>query len=149
MTEWTPPLVLSLFGLFFLYTGVISFLRPGRFAKSLSLDAIGVSGEVEIKAQYGGFFLAAALVQFAPFIGLLSEFSALIVSLTIFGGLVFGRIAAAMIGLRGQALSPMIKTLFVIDAVGFVAASGAIALLVVQPELTAETISYQSQGGLK
>lgn len=129
-TAFIAQLVLAVFGLFFLYTGVISFLRPGRFAKSLSLEVVGVSGEVEVRAQYGGFFFAAALSQFAPFIGWLSALSALTVSLTIFGGLIFGRIAAALVGLRGQPLSAMIKALFVIDGVGFAAASGAIALLV-------------------
>jgi len=135
MTTLIPLLVLSLFGLFFLYTGMISFQRPGWFAKSLSLEAVGVSGAVEIRAQYGGFFLAAALSQFAPFLGLLSTFSALIVSLTIFGGLIFGRLGAAIAGLNGQKLSPMIKSLFVIDAIGFVGASGCIALIVFQADL--------------
>jgi len=136
MIVWIPTLVLSLFGLFFLYTGVISFRNPGRFSKALSLETNGVSGEVEIRAQYGGFFLAAALSQFAPFVGLVSVFSAMVVSLTIFGGLIFGRIGAAVFGLKEQKLTPMIKALFVIDAVGFVAAGGCIVLLVFQPELT-------------
>jgi len=136
MIALIPMLTLGIFGLFFLYTGVISFHRPGRFAKSLSLEAVGVSGEIEIRAQYGGFFLAAAISQFAPFMGLLSEHSALIVSLTIIGGLIFGRLCAALAGPNGQTLSPMIKTLFVIDAIGFVAASGTIALIILPPELT-------------
>ncbi|MHA7834019.1 MAG: hypothetical protein ACX94A_06010 [Algiphilus sp.] len=136
MTESIPILVLVSFGLFFLYTGVISFQRPGPFAKSLSLEAVGVSGEVEIRAQYGGFFFAAALSQFAPLIGLLSEVSALIVSSTIFGGLFFGRLAAALAGPKIHTLSSTLRALFVIDAVGFIAASGAIALIVLQPEPT-------------
>ncbi len=135
MIALVPKLVLCLFGLFFLYTGVISFQKPGRFARSLSLETVGVSGDVEIRAQYGGFFLAAGLSQFAPFIGLLSAFSGLIVSLTIFGGLIVGRLGAAAAGLGGQKLTPMIKALFVIDAIGFVAASGSIALIMFQPEL--------------
>lgn len=129
MMTLIPQLVLILFGLFFLYTGIISFRNPAGFGRSLSLETLGASGEVEIRAQYGGFFLAAALSQFAPFIGLVSTVSALIVSLTIFGGLIFGRVGAVVMGLNGERITKMIKSLFVIDAIGFIGAAGCLILV--------------------
>ncbi len=109
---------LIVFGLFFLFTGVSSFKNPEKFARSLSLDAIGHSGRVEIRAQYGGFFVAAALSQFAYFANLNSKPTAFLVALIIFGGLIFGRAAAALFNPEREKLAPMIRNLIWIDAAG-------------------------------
>ena len=128
MTNAFPQLVLGVFGLFFLYTGVTSFLRPHTFAEMLSLEANGHSGRVEIRAQYGGFFFAAALSQFAPFAGLLTMSQALVVALVIFGGLILGRIGALFANPRNERLTQMIKTLYVIDGVGLALSAAALAV---------------------
>jgi len=129
MTVILTSLLLTVFGVFFLYTGVMSFLRPVAFGKSLSLAPVGASGIVEIRAQYGGFFFAAALSQFAPFVGLIASTTAFIVAAIIFGGLILGRIGAAMAKPDKEALSPMIKALYLIDGVGFLASIGALLAL--------------------
>lgn len=123
MTETVVWVVLAIFGLFFLYTGVASFLRPAPFARSLSLETVGRSGAVEIRAQYGGFFFAAAVSQFAPFVGLIAPS----VALVIFGGLILGRLGALVYAARGDTLTPTIRALFVVDGGG--AALAAACLL--------------------
>ncbi|MEO9599537.1 hypothetical protein [Parasphingorhabdus sp.] len=118
--------ILAIFGLFFLYTGVISIRDPVGFARSLSLETVGWSGQVEIKAQYGGFFVAAAFSQFAPLVGMLNTQAALVVSLVIFGGLISGRLGALVVSARDEPLTSMIKSLYYIDGAG---ASASLALL--------------------
>ncbi len=115
-------MVLIIFGVFFLFTGIMSFRQPVRFARSISLQAIGKSGCVEIRAQYGGFFFVAALSQVAPFVGLISIFTAFVVALVIFGGLISGRVGALFFDADGQTLTPMIRNLFWIDGMGTVLA---------------------------
>ena len=125
MTVIFPCAALVIFALFFLYTGIVSFLQPTGFARSLSLEAIGRSGSVEIRAQYGGFFFAAALSQASPLLGLISVSTALIVALVIFGGLIVGRIGGLFFRAEGQKITPMIRNLFWIDAAGtLIAAAG-------------------------
>lgn len=112
-------ITLVIFGSFFLYTGVSSFSQPEKFAKTLSLDPIGRSGRIEIQAQYGGFFFLAGLSQFAPFFELLTHSTALTVSAVIFGGLILGRILSLLSKQGDEPITPVIKALYAIDAVGF------------------------------
>lgn len=111
-------LIFAIFGLFFLYTGIISFRNPIGFARSLSLETVGWSGQVEIKAQYGGFFIAAALSQLAALIGTLNPEAALVVALIIFGGLIAGRLGALVVSPQDETLTPTIKGLYYIDGAG-------------------------------
>lgn len=109
---------LIVFGLFFLFTGASSFKAPEKFARSLSLDAIGHSGRVEIRAQYGGFFVAAGLSQLAYFANLSSKPTAFLVALIIFAGLIFGRASAVLFNPESEKLTPLIRNLIWIDAAG-------------------------------
>lgn len=129
MIAYLPHLCLTAFGLFFLYTGFVSFQRPESFARMLSLEAMGYSGRVEIRAQYGGFFFASALSQFAPVAGLMSMKTALIVALVIFGGLILGRLAALFTPRQGDKLSPIIRSLYWIDSLGFIAALASLIVI--------------------
>lgn len=126
MIAITTNIIFALFGLFFLYTGITSFRNPIGFGRSLSLEAVGRSGQVEIKAQYGGFFIAAAFSQFAPLVGMLNPQTALVVSLVIFGGLIAGRLGALAMPPRDEPLTSMIKGLYYIDGAG---AAASLALL--------------------
>ncbi len=117
-----PDAALVIFGLFFLFTGITSFRQPAGFARSLSLEAVGRSGRVEIRAQYGGFFFAAAISQFAPLLKLISAHTALVVALVIFGGLILGRVGGLFFGSDRPALTPTIRNLFWIDAAGTIIA---------------------------
>ncbi|MCR9241113.1 MAG: hypothetical protein NXH87_07015 [Rhodobiaceae bacterium] len=114
--------ILVVFGLFFAYTAVASFRTPVSFARGLGLEPNGRSGAIEIRAQYGGFFAAAGIAQFAVFGGVISAPAALFVGLVIFGGLIAGRGAAFLIGDKGEKLLPIISALYWIDGVGCIAA---------------------------
>ena len=116
------PAVLTVFGLFFAYTAIVSIRRPKPFAAALGLATIGRSGEVEVRAQYGGFFLAAAICQFAPFVTNLAPTTALTVGLVIFGGLIFGRLISLSGGSTGDRLLPTVRALYWIDGGGAVLA---------------------------
>ncbi len=107
--------VLIVFGLFFLFTGVISFSRPAPFARTLGLETDGRSGAIEIRAQYGGFFFAAGLSQFAPSITLLT---ALTIGLVVFGGLILGRLCSLVVDPGGERPLPTIRALYWIDSAG-------------------------------
>jgi hypothetical protein len=111
--------VLAACALFFLFTAVVSGLTPGRFAASLGLSIADPGGEVEIRAQYAGFFLAAALVCAAGLVGWAPPASALFVAATIFGGLIGGRLVGFLANGGANGLGPTIRALYVIDALGF------------------------------
>jgi Domain of unknown function (DUF4345) len=115
-------IILVSFGLFFAYTAVVSFRTPVPFARGLGLEPNGRSGAIEIRAQYGGFFAAAGLAQFAVFVGLISAKTALFVGLVIFGGLIVGRILALFAGGGREKLLPIISALYWIDGMGCLAA---------------------------
>lgn len=122
-------IILTVFGLFFAYTAVVSFRTPVPFARGLGLEANGRSGAIEIRAQYGGFFAAAALAQFAVFSGLISAQIALFVGLVIFGGLIAGRVLALVSDGGGEKLLPIIAALYWIDGLGALAAAAGLFLL--------------------
>lgn len=115
--------VLIVFGLFFLYTGVISFSRPAAFARSLGLETNGRSGAIEIRAQYGGLFFAAGLSQFAPLITSLTATTALTIGFVVFGGLILGRLCSLVIEPGREELLPTIRGLYWIDSSGAVLAA--------------------------
>jgi hypothetical protein len=50
-------------GLFCLFTSWSSFVDPAGFGRRLGLVAGGADGLNEVRAQYGGFFLAVAAVD--------------------------------------------------------------------------------------
>ncbi len=129
MSDIFIQIVLAIFGLFFFGTGVMSFMRPAAFAEKLSLAALHRSGEVEIRAQYGGFFFAAGLSQLVAFAGLVAQSAAFIIALVIFGGLILGRLGSLMFDSKGEALIPMIRNLFWIDGVGTVLAVTGLYLI--------------------
>ncbi|WOF74109.1 hypothetical protein QMT40_001755 [Parvibaculaceae bacterium PLY_AMNH_Bact1] len=122
MTPIVINAILVVFGLFFAYTAIVSFRAPVPFARGLGLEPNGRSGAIEIRAQYGGFFAAAGLAQFAVFAGLISPQPALFVGLVIFGGLIVGRVAAFFAGGKDEKLLPIISALYWIDGIGCLAA---------------------------
>ena len=119
---------LAIFFLFFLYTGLHGLAKPRTLARLLSLTPDGESGVVEIRAQYGGFFFAVALSQVAPLALGKGYQQALIISLVVFGGLIFGRVASVLIGARWSEISGAIRMLFTVDALGFLLAALALSL---------------------
>jgi hypothetical protein len=61
--------VLVIVSVFFLFTTWSSGTAPGRFAEQLGLAIANAGGSNEIRAQYAGFFLAAATVCMASLTG--------------------------------------------------------------------------------
>jgi Domain of unknown function (DUF4345) len=112
-------IVLSVVSLFFLWTSCTSFRFPRQFAERLGFMIRGLDGLNEIRAQYGGFFLAAALVNALSLFGVLPRQTSFIVNAAIFGGLIIGRVASLAFdgGINGY--GGTIRALFVIDSVGF------------------------------
>jgi hypothetical protein len=82
----------------------------------------------EVRAQYAGFFFAAALVCGAALGGYLPRTAALVVIAVIFGGLIGGRLASLAIDRSVAGYGATIRALFVIDAAGFALALAALAL---------------------
>jgi len=112
---------------FFLLTTWSSGTAPQQFAARLGLAIANAGGVNEIRAQYAGFFLAAALVCVAALAGWLPRQAAFVMMTVIFGGLIAGRLLSLMIdgGLAGY--GPTIRALYAIDAVGFALAVAALA----------------------
>jgi hypothetical protein len=112
-------IVLVVGGLFFLLTAWTSGTAPGQFAARLGLTITGAGGLNEIRAQYAGFFLAAALMCAAALGGWVPRQSALLMMIVIFGGLIGGRLVSLALdgGIAGYGLT--IRALYVIDALGF------------------------------
>jgi hypothetical protein len=111
---------------FYLFTGVYSFSRPAAFAATLGLDAHNLAGTNEVRAQYGGFFSAAAVGMSLPVFGLAPYSVSGLLGLVIFGGLIAGRLLALMITGEFRNHLPTVQALFLVDAVG---ALGSAALL--------------------
>jgi hypothetical protein len=112
----TAVLVIS--GLFFLLTTWSSATAPHAFAARLGLAVADAGGVNEVRAQYAGFFLAAALACGGALAGWLPRHAAFAVVIVIFGGLIGGRLVSLAIdgGLAGY--GPTIRALHAIDAVG-------------------------------
>jgi hypothetical protein len=126
MSELFGTFVLTLCGLFFLLTTWRSAAAPATFAARLGLGVVNAGGVNEIRAQYAGFFFAAALVCGAALAGLLARQSALLVIAVIFGGLIGGRLASLAIDRGVAGYGATIRALLVIDAVGFALAIAAL-----------------------
>jgi len=111
--------LLVIVALFFLFTSWSSGTAPKRFAERLGLTLANAGGYNEIRAQYAGFFLAAALFCIASLAGRVSRQAAFSVLAVIFGGLIGGRLVS--LGLNGgvAGYGPTILALYAIDAVGF------------------------------
>ena len=110
--------VLTIFSVFFLYTGFSSFARPKKFAQALSLKTIGASGEVEIRAQYGSFFFVLGLLQSAAIFDFIDAGVIFFFDLIVFGSLVLGRLMALPLKPRQAKLTQMIRNLYWIDGLG-------------------------------
>jgi hypothetical protein len=123
--------VLIVGGLFGVLTTWSSAAAPREFAARLGLAVADAGGVNEIRAQYAGFVLAAALACGAALIGWLPRYAAFVVLMVVFGGLIGGRLASLVIDGSLAGYGPTIRALYAIDAVGLCAA--IVALLVDRP----------------
>lgn len=128
MNTYFSNAVLTVFGLLSLAIAYRAFAAPEVFAGKLGYQLIGSSGLNEVRAQYGGFFAAIALACALSLWGVLPRSTGLVVLALVFGGILFGRLVS--LGLDGgmASYSPVIRLLFVVDAIGLAAALGALSV---------------------
>jgi hypothetical protein len=125
--------VLVICGLFFLLTTWSSATAPHEFAARLGLTVADAGGVNEVRAQYAGFFLAAALACGAALAGWLPRHAAFVVIIVIFGGLTGGRLVSLAIDGSIAGYGPTIRALYAIDAVGLCLALAALVVEKVAP----------------
>lgn len=114
-------IVLAAQAAFFAFTAVAAFGRPVAFADALGLVPANAGGVNEVRAQYGGFFGAAALADAAALGGLLPERIALVMGAVIFGGLIAGRLAAFVLNGGWTGYPPAVRVLLFVDSIGLAA----------------------------
>jgi hypothetical protein len=122
----TAVLVINI--VFFLLTTWSSATAPESFAAKLGLGIVNAGGINEVRAQYSGFFLAAALVCTASLFGLLSRQTSFVVVGAVFGGLFAGRLVSLALDGGVAGYGPTILALYAIDAIGLVLAVAAYVL---------------------
>jgi hypothetical protein len=121
-------IVLVIANLFFLLTTWRSGTAPAEFAEQLGLNVANAGGYNEIRAQYAGFFLAAALLCGASLAGAVSRQAAFIMLVVIFGGLLAGRVVSLTIDRGIAGYGGTIVALCAIDAIGFALGVAALVL---------------------
>lgn len=115
-------IVLALSGLLSLLIGLRALLSPAALGAALGFEVSGADALNEVRAQYGGFFLAVALCAALALFGVLSRSSALVVLAVTFGGLLAGRLIGLIFDGGFAAYGPTIRALFLVDAIGLAAA---------------------------
>jgi hypothetical protein len=118
----TTVAVLAVAGLISLAIALRALLAPQALATGLGLDILDLSGMNEVRAQYGGFYLAVAITCLLGAFGFMSRPAALVVLATTFGGILLGRVISAVIDGGIGNYSQIIQTLYLVDLVGFLAA---------------------------
>ena len=118
-------IVLTIAILFFLYTTWRSGTAPAEFAERLGLTVANAGGYNEIRAQYAGFFFAAAVVCVASLAGTVPRQAAYIV---VFGGLLAGRVVSPALDGGIAGCGRTIVALYAIDATGLALAVVALVL---------------------
>jgi hypothetical protein len=88
----------------------------------MDVEILGPGGMNEIRAQYGGFFGAVALVCLLGLTGRIRPSAALILMIAIYGGVLFGRLVS--LALDGAAVfevyPPLLQRAHVIDFLGLI-----------------------------
>jgi len=121
-------MVLAAAIVFFLITTWSSGADPGKFAARLGLTIANAGGINEIRAQYAGFFLAAAIVCAAALAGIVSRNAAFIVLCAVFGGLIAGRLVSLVMDRSVHGYGSTILALYAIDSIGFALSVSALIL---------------------
>jgi hypothetical protein len=121
----TAVLVVAL--LFCLLTTLSAGIRPARFAEQLGLKVINAGGTNEVYAQYAGFFLAVAIICLVALLGRAPREAAYILLVTVFGGLIAGRVLSLVANGGAAGFTPTIVSLYAIDAIGLAMSTTALA----------------------
>lgn len=111
---------LILCAVFFAFTGGSSLGAPARFAGRLGYGLVARDGFNEIRAQYGGFFLALCAANLLAIFRIVPLNAALLLNATVFGGLLAGRLMSLGLDRGFGAYGPVIRALYCIDGLGFI-----------------------------
>jgi hypothetical protein len=114
--------------LFTTLTSWTSFTAPGGFAKQIGYVLVGLDGPNEIRAQYGGFFLAVTIASILALAGVVPRQAGFLVNAVVFGGLIGGRLVSLAVDSGIHGYSPFVRSLFVIDATGFILSMASLYL---------------------
>ena len=126
MGQILGSVILGIAALFFLVSAVAAAVAPERFAGVLGLQTAGASGRNEVRAQYAGIFLMIALACLAALAGYAPRQAAFIVLIVALGGCTIGRLASLIADRGFGGYNAVIRTLFAVDTLGFVAASAGL-----------------------
>jgi hypothetical protein len=122
-------IVLGLSGLLSILIAARAILAPAALSAALGYGVPGADALNEIRAQYGGFFLAVAIACGLAIITVIPKQSALIVLIVTFGGILTGRLIGLAFDGGMSGYGPTIRALFVVDAIGLMAAVWALLTL--------------------
>jgi len=114
--------------LFTAWTSWSSFSAPGAFGKQIGYALEGMDGRNEIRAQYGGFFLAITIASILALMGVIPRRAGFLVNAVVFGGLITGRVVSLAVDSGAGEYGPLIRALFFIDAAGFILSLAALYL---------------------
>ena len=104
-------------GIFAAAGALPAVLWPNRFATYLGYTVAGVSGECEVRSQYGTFFLAVAMVSFLAAMGRLPRVTGYAVNVMAYGGLFAGRLLSLTLDRGMSGWGRTIPALTAIEAV--------------------------------
>ena len=111
--------MLAASALFSLFTSWSSVSQPSIFGHRLGLSVEDPDGSNEIRAQYGGFFLALAVLDALALTGIVRRDTSFVTNAAVSGGLIVGRLTSLFMGEAFGAYGNVIVALFFIDGVGF------------------------------
>lgn len=118
--------ILGVAAVFFLVSACAAAVAPDRFAGLLGLQTAGASGRNEVRAQYAGIFLMITLACLAALAGYAPRQAAFIVLVVALGGCTVGRLASLVTDRGFGGYNAVIRALFAVDTLGFVAASAGL-----------------------
>jgi hypothetical protein len=87
-----------------------------------------MDGRNEIRAQYGGFFLAVTVASVLALVGTIPRQTGLLVNAVVFGGLIAGRLTSLVVDRHMDGYGLAIRALFFIDATGFILSIAALSI---------------------
>lgn len=114
----TTNIVLAASALIALAIGARGLLKPAALGSRLGYGIPGPDALNEVRAQYGGFFLAVGIVSIIALLGAMPAQAALIMLAVTFGGVLAGRLVSAALDGGVGRYSPFIRSLYIVDAVG-------------------------------
>jgi hypothetical protein len=126
MRQSFGTMVLAVAAIFGVLTALWAGLRPEGFARSLGLSIENSGGLNEVRAQYAGFFLACGVVCVAALAGMVPRPAAFLLLVTVFAGLVSGRVVSLALNGGVAGYPSMIVALYGIDSLGLVVSAMAL-----------------------